>query len=82
MQELWRVLLMTEFQFIIAVAHILTCESLSGQEKLDCIKIRYRQYAFPEKERISLDKLSEYEYMEVCYAYFCGDEKILKEGNK
>lgn len=41
---------MTEFQFIISIAHILTCESLSELEKLDCIRIRYRQYAFPEKQ--------------------------------
>ena len=34
--------------FTIRTAHILTCEHLNDTEKLNCIRLIYREFAFPE----------------------------------
>jgi hypothetical protein len=37
--------------FTVRTAHILMCDSLSDIEKLNCIRLIYRELAFPEVSR-------------------------------
>ncbi len=38
------------FNFSVRIAHIITCDSLNDIEKLNCVKLRYRELAFPERK--------------------------------
>ena len=37
-----------EFNFVISVGHILTSDKINDIQKLNCIRLVYRYYAFPE----------------------------------
>lgn len=50
-------------EFTVRVAHILLKDGMTDSQKLDCIKLRYREMAFPE------NPLTEIEQQLVDYVY-------------
>jgi hypothetical protein len=38
----------TEWHFFIRTAHILTCDKLNDIEKLNCIRLIYKELVYPE----------------------------------
>lgn len=43
-------------QFTVRVAHVLTCTTMIDQDKLNCIRVLYRQMAWPERELNDYEK--------------------------